>query len=444
MIPGFRYLIIIFIALVLTGRPACADAAEANAAKAEKQPTLAEIKESFNTATYNLSEPFLKPEALARGKRRFLMSTKLYFAERFFNILLLLVLILSGAGMAIYNLTQRITKRYWLHLPLFIAVIVFIFVALRLPYDFFDTWMWTRFHEAPLVAGDIKADAMQALLKWGLLSVALIATMFPLYALVKRKPKTWWVLATLIGGVLIFAELNIEQLVMANRDNKLEVMKPSPTKDKLEAILKQTGQEGTPIYIQPTNRPPGQGYPSGRVIGMPPHIVMWNIEGSPDDQVEFLFAHELTHYIKKHTFITLPMALVILGLGLPFCGWIVSGIGKRFPGRAGFSKMSEPQSFPAWFLALAIVAFLSTPLQNAPFWAIENYTDRNAAKITGKPLAGAVLYTRAIHMGDLWPDPPPWLYVWHDPHPPIGSRVRMLKQIHKDMEKEKAKENDEH
>ena len=350
-------------------------------------------------------------------------------ARNIYKILVLIVLAVSGAGKAIHLLAKRITGRYWLQLPLFILLFVLTYIVLRIPYDIGHTWMNTRAYHVPLMAGDIVAQLKTGLFSWLLISAAFTAAMFPLFGLIRRKPKSWWVVATLIATVLVFLEINIEQTVLSSMRDKSAPMADSPTKRKLEAILKEQGFKDVPIYIKPTLASPGMFEPGGQVIGIPPRIMLWNLEGIPDDRVEYLFAHELMHYKYKHTLIMLPMVFVIMGLGLPLCGALVRGIGKRYAAKTGFTQIHETQSFPAWMLGFVLLVFLSIPIQNGPWWFTENIADRAAARITGNPRSGAVYYARIIQYGELWPDPPKYLYVWQDPHPPIGSRVRMLKKL---------------
>ena len=203
------------------------------------EPSKKRANVMVSTQGYDLSEPFLSPEKTEKARKGFYRSMKMFFFDMFYKILVLFVLIVSGAGKAIHSLAKRITGRYWVQLPLFIVLFVLAYIVLRIPYDIGRIAIHARTFGVPLVAGDIVAQIKSGLFSWLMLSVAFIAAMFPLFGLIRRKPKSWWIIATLIAAALVFLEINIEQMVLSSMQNKSTLMADSPTRRKLEVILKK-------------------------------------------------------------------------------------------------------------------------------------------------------------------------------------------------------------
>ena len=388
---------------------------------------------------------FLTPTELAAAKTKFQITITSFFKGKIYPIAVLLLLIFSGLSKQIYLLVSRISTRYFFRLPLFVILFLLIFMALKIPLLIWDAGIAEKVYGYKWTWGNLLRPLLN---EWGLLSIVGIIAAFIFFPLLRKKPKTWWIWSSIVVSILAFAFINISPLLSSSGGKGLKVMPESELKNKLEVILVKAGRPDIPIYILETSNTGRNKTPNGRVMGIPPKVILWDIDNTSDDEVEFLFAHELSHYIYRHVFIMIPIALIILGIGLPVSGRVVKWMAARYSKRTGFSESWEIPAFPAWLMMILCISFISVPVQFYPMWFIENHADRNGARLSGKPLAGAKMYADTIRLLKIYPDPPKYLYVWHDPHPPLGTRVRQLLDIagkeQNDIMPERAPRREEH
>ncbi len=210
-----------------------------------------------------LKEPFLSPHDLSIAKEKFYQRVKHQIIGLFIPVLIMLLIVFSGANKIILGLSKIISARNTLQLEMYILLLFLSFVILKLPYDI---WLFKASAKPAEAERMIQVVAVGALRVWLFSSIAGTIISFPFMWIMRRKPRTWrrWVVC--VGTVLLFIIFTIQSYSSFSIDSSFKPMGDSPLKTRLHAILQKAGKGSLPIYIKETPETERPGALNGFLI----------------------------------------------------------------------------------------------------------------------------------------------------------------------------------
>jgi STE24 endopeptidase len=155
-------------------------------------------------------------------------------------------------------------------------------------------------------------------------------------------------------------------------------------------------------------------------FGPSTHVVLWNtlLDGRlTRRQVDVVIAHELGHVRSRHIVKAIGWSALVV---LPTL-FIVALVTRR---RGG---LANPETLPLAFLALAVLALLTAPVQNYVSRSYEAEADWRALNATHDPKAARGLFEQFARTSFEQPDPPSWDYLWLENHPTLMQRIAMTR-----------------
>ncbi len=290
------------------------------------------------------------------------------------------------------------------------VVVTTVLWAVSLPFDLAAAW-WERRHGISTEDwGTIILTPWEGLLGTTF-GIVIVLAIFLLLA--KRFARNWWIGAAaallLIGLVLQFV------LPYVNRYGTHPIRAP-----KLAAAVKQleaNEHAGHPtVRVEPVrdHTTAANAYAIG--LGPSSSVFIWDtmLDGRfTPREVRFVIGHELAHLARLHLWKGIAWGVLI---GLPLLGAIAFVTSRR-------GGLRNPANVPLALLTLTVLQLAITPFTNAVSRRYEAEADWVGLQGTQDPEAAKGLF-RGFVKADLQdPDPPGWVHVFLDDHPPLLTRL---------------------
>jgi STE24 endopeptidase len=290
------------------------------------------------------------------------------------------------------------------------VVVITVLWAVSLPFDIAGGW-WARRHGISKDSwGSIVFSPWQGLLATTFATVMVLAI---LLLLAKRFASNWWVGASMI--LLGLALLVQFVLPYVNRYGTHPIRSPklAAAVERLEA----REHAGDPtVRVQPVSdrTTAANAYAIG--IGPSSSVFIWDtmLDGRfTPREVRFVVGHELAHLARLHLWKGIAWGVLI---GVPLLAAIAFATARR-------GGLREPANVPLALLTLALLQLAITPFTNTVSRRYEAEADWVGLHGTRDPEAAKRLFQGFAKVDLQDPDPPGWVHVFLDDHPPLLTRV---------------------
>ena len=357
---------------------------------------------------------------------------ELYFAEFGVTILLLVILLKTGAVARFSSWAERSSRFRILQASIFTALLLGALALGVLPLHAWGHVLGLRYNLSvegwgPWLLDWCKGQAIAIAI--GAFAAWIVG------GLLRRSPRRWWFVAWLIALPLIVFAALLEPVVIEPLFYKFEPLAASHPKlaQQIQELATRAGAQIPQDHMyemfasQKLNEL--NAYVTG--IGASKRVVVWDtlFAHMTEDEILLVVGHELGHYVLGHVWKGIAASAAGLFFGLWFLAaalrWTVRrwGSGWRILDLNGWSALGV-----LWLLG-SLLLFLSTPLDSAVSRYIEHQADVFALEITHGvvPDVAQVAAQGDQILGDVdleEPDPSPFVVFWLYDHPPIAKRIQ--------------------
>jgi len=378
--------------------------------------------------------PALYAKAVALGR----MAVDLHFAHELWPIALLLLLLYLRVPARLTALLGAWTQKRWLQKILFAAIFLLLIELCLLPISIIGHHVALRFglsiQHWPGWFGDVaKALALNTAI--GTLLAAIV------YFILARAPRRWWLWLWIAVVPLMIAGVILTPLVVDPLFNHFEPLQQTDPAlvTQLEQVAQRSGIAIPPsrIFLMRASAKVTEtnAYVTG--FGASKRVVVWDtaLHNAPPDQIDFLFGHELGHYVLHHIVYGMAFAAVLMmlcfRLGAAAVRWLLSRFGSCWE----IPSLQHPAVLAILLLVFATAQFLTEPLANAFSRHIEHAADVYGQEaihgIVPDPAATAASAFQAMGQQNLiTPERRPLVEFWCDGHPTIGDRIAFAAEYH--------------
>jgi Zn-dependent protease with chaperone function len=382
----------------------------------------------------------LPPEKLVQAITLSHIRIALHFADAFWGLAVLWMLLTSRAAAGLSAWTERVVGsvrgRRWLQGLLFFSLFLLITALASLPFEAVAHLVSRHYGISVQGWGGWLADVAKS----AGLSVLFGAPLLQLFhQIVRASPRRYWLWLWIVALPLIvlitFAEPLLDPVF-----NQFEPLAQNHATlvAKLETVVARTGAQIAPqrmFLMKASAKSTGiNAYVTG--LGATKRYVMWDtaINRLPDDEVLFIFGHESGHYVLNH----IPQELAGAALGLffvfwgsaAFAGWLTRRFGAhwRLGSEDGSAALASRQGFLALLFAFSVASLLLEPVGNTFKRHFEHQADVYGQEaihgLVADPQKTAV--SAFNHLGEAWledPNPAPFIEFWEYSHPSVQSRA---------------------
>jgi Zn-dependent protease with chaperone function len=283
-----------------------------------------------------------------------------------------------------------------------------------LPFSLADLWWQHHYGLGPFDVGGWLSSQWATL---GNEAVSVVVAVMLLVGFAGRFRRTWWI----FSGIAIVAIA----AGFAFAAGYLAPVGGHPLRDpvlradvrRLERVEHVTG---TPVRVQKVSTWTDQANAFTVGLGRSTHVVLWDtlLDGRfTRGEEDVVIAHELGHVRSRHIAKAIGWTALVVFPTL----FIVALATRR---RGG---LANPANLPLAFLVLAVLAVLTSPVQNAVSRRYEAEADWRALNATHDPAAAQRLFQSFAKTNLEQPDPPAWDYILLENHPTLMQRIAMTR-----------------
>jgi STE24 endopeptidase len=252
-----------------------------------------------------------------------------------------------------------------------------------------------------------------------------------LYWLMRKSPKRWWLYGWLLSVPFTLFMMFLQPVIIDPLYNDFYPLKNKELETKILALAEKANIPAEHVFevnmAEETNAM--NAYVSG--IGSNARIVLWDttLNKLKDDQILFIMAHEMAHYVEKHIYwgIAAYLALSLLGLYLThrLMNWATGRWGKELK----ITDIKDIRSLPLFFMILSMLLFAASPFSNLFSRYQETRADRYAIQMTKNPDAAISSFQELTRTGLSQVNPPLLVKIFRYTHPPMLDRISRLEEF---------------
>lgn len=249
-----------------------------------------------------------------------------------------------------------------------------------------------------------------------------------LYALIRKFKKRWWLGAWILSVPFSIFMMFIQPVLIDPLYNEFTPLQDKQLEAKILEFADKANIPADHVYeVDMSSKTNSMNaYVTG--VGSNSRIVLWDttLERLSDDEILFIMAHEMAHYVEKHIYIGIAGYLLLTLIGL----YITAKIMERWITRRGqtwkVEKMTNISSLPVFLLVTSILLFSVSPLSNWVSRYQEVRADSYAIEMTQNKDAGVQTFQSLTKAGLSQINPPYLVKIFRYGHPTMLERIKLI------------------
>jgi STE24 endopeptidase len=209
----------------------------------------------------------------------------------------------------------------------------------------------------------------------------------PLFGLVRRLGKNWWVWgATLMIAFAAFVSL-IAPVYIAPLFNKYTTLTDPRIKDPILSMAWANGIPATDIYQFDASRQSNRvsanvsGFAGTLRISLNDNL----LKRCTLPEIETTMGHEMGHYVLNHAYKGLVMYGVVIVIGFAFLNWGIDFSLARWGEKWDVRGITDVAVLPLAVIVLSVYSFLMTPVTNTISRTMEYEADMYGLNVAQQP-----------------------------------------------------------
>lgn len=255
-----------------------------------------------------------------------------------------------------------------------------------------------------------------------------------LYVFIRKFPKWWWAIAWGCFIPFVFFMMYIQPVVIDPLYNDFTELKDKVLEEKILDLAAESDIPANRVYevnmAQKTNSI--NAYVTG--VGGNSRIVLWDtlLTRLQDDEILFIMAHEMGHYVMNHIIIGITGYIVFSFFAFYLIHWTAGKVIDRFGRRLKIYSLNQLASLPLLLLLVSLLLFVASPITNAVSRHQEHKADVYAIELTGEPQPAIIAFQEITRSSLSEVNPPALVKFFRYTHPPMVDRIAYLERYVKE------------
>lgn len=372
-------------------------------------------------------QTFLNARELVLSEKYSTIRNFIFFINTPFEWLVYFFILLFGISKGFEKWSSSISRRKIVQTGFYLFCLSLLTYIALFPIKYISYTLSRTYHINTQTFGAwMKDEVISFWVNFGLM--LLIVTV--LYWLMKKSSKKWWLYAWLLSVPFSLLLMFVQPVLIDPLYNDFYPLKNKQLESQILELADQADIPAEHVYevnkSEETNAL--NAYVTG--IGSNSRIVLWDttLNKLQDDEILFIMAHEMGHYVEKHIYIGIGGYLALTFVGLWLISRLMSYMVRRWGSVLKISSVDSISSLPLFLLLTAVLLFVSSPMSNYISRYQETRADRYAIEMTGNKEAAISSFQELTRAG-LSQVNPPLLVKWlRYSHPSMLERISTIEQ----------------
>jgi|WetSurMetagenome_2_1015567.scaffolds.fasta_scaffold69302_1 STE24 endopeptidase len=343
----------------------------------------------------------------------------------FFSILL--ILFLTGLSKNVENISYKITSNHYLALLIFLAIIGAAETIINFPLDFYSGYILE--HKYDLSNQNISRYFFEKIKSFAVGLVIGIPVILIFYYILRNYETNWWFVVGLFMFFFSVIMGRIAPVLIFPLFYKFKPIENEIIRNRILDLCTRTDVQIKGIFVFNMSKNTKKANAAFTGLGKSKRIILGDtlIEKFNEDEIESVFAHEVGHYKKKHTYKIMFLSTVITFAGLYITSVLYN---LSLPG-FGFNHVYDISALPLLTLFLSIYGLIITPISNIFSRKYEWEADTYALDNTGnnKAFISAMEKLAEQNLADKVPNKI-IEFLFHS-HPSLQKRIEFARKYNK-------------
>lgn len=351
----------------------------------------------------------------------------LFFVGVLWDLVVLLVIIMTGFGAWMQELAERITKRVNLMVAAYVVLFTIVTSLASFPLAIYAQFLREKkYGFMNQTFGAWLGDQGKGLL----LAIVFQAIFLPLlYIVIRRLGRAWWIPGAVLTVAFIVLLEAIVPVYIAPLFNKFTPLKDAALKKEILDLAHSQGIPAHEVYEVDASRQSehNNAYVAG-VLGTQ-RIVLYDtlMKRFTPREIRFVMGHEMGHYVMNHVWKTVGFFSVLIVAGF----LLVDRMARRFIDRHsvyGIRRFEDPSSLPVILMILSVFFLVTRPMISTFSRSQEHAADVFGLQVVGDPEAAASGFLKfgRYDLAEIDVDPRIEFFLYT--HPSVGNRILFAQQ----------------
>jgi STE24 endopeptidase len=280
------------------------------------------------------------------------------------SVIVMWLLLRFGWAARMRNLAERLTRFRPLQTALYWVQFIVVVTVLTFPMSVYEGYF--REHKYGLLNQTFGPWMRDQAVGLGVGVVLGAILMVPLFGLVRRLGKNWWVWgATLMMVFIAFVSL-IAPVYISPLFNKYTTLTDARIKDPILSMARANGIPANDVYefdaSKQSNRVSANvsGFAGTLRISLNDNL----LKRCTLPEIETTMGHEMGHYVLNHAYKGLVMFGVVIVIGFAFVNWGINYALARWGGQWDVRGITDVAVLPLAVIVFSVYMFAMTPVTN--------------------------------------------------------------------------------
>lgn len=323
---------------------------------------------------------FMTEQQIALTHEYTRLQNWLYFLSVPFQWGIYFFILIFGISVWMRNRSQEVTRFSFVHTAVFVLLLSVFSRVVSFPVSWLRYKLSVEYGISVQPFTDwMRDNVIDFWINW----VILLLTVWVIYALMRRT-KRWWLYTWLISIPFTLFLAYIQPVVIDPLYNDFDRLEDNDLRGEILALADQADIPANDVYVvnksEETNAL--NAYVNG--IGSNLRIVLWDttLEKLDKEEILFVMAHEMGHYVKNHLIWSMLGSLVLTLVGLYVASRLFLWSWRRWGNKLGIRSMTDLSSLPILLLILSVLSFVGGPIENSISRYAEHEADAYALHMT--------------------------------------------------------------
>ncbi|WHY87690.1 M48 family metallopeptidase [Neobacillus novalis] len=370
---------------------------------------------------------FLNGRELSLSEDYSKIRNLLFFLSTPFEWLFYFLILLFGFSKAFKRWAEDTSKYRLLQTAVYLAWLSFFAFVATFPLNYISYSLSKTYHISTQTFGSwMKDELIDFWINYGTWLIIVPV----LYWLMKKSQKRWWLYGWILSIPFTLFIMFLQPVVIDPLHNDFYPLTNKELETKILTLADKAEIPAKHVFeVNMANKTNAlNAYVTG--IGSNARIVLWDttLNRLSDNQILFIMAHEMCHYVEKHIYFGIGGYLLLSLLGLYLTYRLMNWAARRFGKELKIADVRDIRSLPLFFMILSMLLFAASPLMNLASRYEETRADRYAIEMTKNPEAAITSFQELTRSGLSQVNPPLLVKLFRYTHPSMLDRISKLEE----------------